>query len=89
MASFGPRGVGKLTNKPTNLKKTIRELTFYYRNYKKLFIVAVILSLIGGVAATSAILLNGFIYSKYIIPSAVITESHLPNPPIPLPVTLD
>jgi hypothetical protein len=64
-------------------------MSFYYRNYKKLFIVAIILSLIGGVAATSAILLNGFIYSKFIIPSAIITNSNLPNPPIPMPVTIN
>jgi hypothetical protein len=77
MPPMGPRSVGKLTSKPTNIKQTIRELAFYYRNYKKMFIVAVILSLIGGIAATSAILLNGFIYSKYIIPSTIIADSHI------------
>ncbi|MDR1234950.1 MAG: ABC transporter ATP-binding protein/permease [Mycoplasmataceae bacterium] len=80
---MGPRSVTKLSNKPVNVKKTIRELSFYYRNYKKLFVVAVILSLIGGLAATSAILLNGFIYCKYIIPSAFITGSHEAGSPIP------
>jgi hypothetical protein len=83
MPPLGPRAVTKLSNKPTNIKQTIRELAFYYRNYKKMFIVAIILSLIGGLAATSAILLNGFIYSKFIIPSAVITTSHSPLPPLP------
>jgi hypothetical protein len=76
MAGPGPRGVTNLSSKPTvNIKKTIRELAFYYRNYKKMFIVSVILSLIGGIAATSGILLNGFVYAHYIIPSAIITGS--------------
>jgi hypothetical protein len=81
MPPLGPRTVTKLSSKPINIKQTIRELAFYYKNYKKMFIVALILSLIGGLAATSAILLNGFIYSDYIIPSAVITISHSSNPP--------
>jgi ATP-binding cassette subfamily B protein len=83
MPPLGPRAVTKLSSKPTNIKQTIRELAFYYRNYKKMFIVAVILSLIGGIAATSAILLNGYIYSEFIIPSAVITQSHATGSPIP------
>jgi hypothetical protein len=85
MPPLGPRNMTKLTHKPANVKQTIGELTFYYRNYKKMFIVAVILSLVAGIAATSAILLNGYIYSEFIIPSAVITESHQPSPHIPVP----
>jgi hypothetical protein len=83
MPPVGPRSIVKLTSKPTNIKETIRELAFYYRNYKKMFIVAVILSLIAGITATSAILLNGYIYSEFIIPSTVISGSHNPSSGIP------
>ncbi|MDR3257867.1 MAG: ABC transporter ATP-binding protein/permease, partial [Mycoplasmataceae bacterium] len=83
MPPMGPRGVGKLGGKPKNFKKTLRELAFYYRNYKKLFIVAIILAFIGAVAAVAGIIVNGYIYAHYIIPSVVITGSHDPLYPLP------
>jgi ABC-type multidrug transport system fused ATPase/permease subunit len=59
-------------SKPKNIKQTIRDIVFYYRDYKKMFIVSIILALIGGIAATGAILINGFLYSRYIIPSMTL-----------------
>jgi ABC-type multidrug transport system fused ATPase/permease subunit len=64
-------GVGEI-GKPKNTKLTIKELAFYYRNYKKMFIVAIVLALIGGIASVFGILFNGIIYSQYIIPSMFI-----------------
>jgi ABC-type multidrug transport system fused ATPase/permease subunit len=72
MPPMGPKTVGKLGGKPKNFKKTLRELAFYYRNYKKLFIVAIILAFVGAVAAVAGIILNGYIYAHYIIPSSAI-----------------
>jgi ABC-type multidrug transport system fused ATPase/permease subunit len=72
MPPLGPKGVGKLGGKPKNFKKTLRELAFYYRNYKKLFIVAIILAFVGAVAAVAGIIVNGYIYAHYIIPSVII-----------------
>lgn len=59
----------KQIGKPKNTKLTIKELAYYYRNYKKIFIVAIVLALIGGVASVAGILFNGIVYSEYIIPS--------------------
>jgi hypothetical protein len=76
MPPFGPQRNIKHGKKPSlKLKKTIRELAFYYRNYKTMFIVAIILSLIAGICTTAAILLNGYLYSLYIIPSMLVEIS--------------
>jgi hypothetical protein len=83
---IGQNSIKSLSSKSINIKKTIRELSLYYHNYKKLFFVAIFLSLIGGVAATSAILLNGYVYSKFIIPSAIIYASQTTSSPIPYSV---
>jgi ABC-type multidrug transport system fused ATPase/permease subunit len=72
MPPLGPRSVGKIGGKPKNFKKTLRELAFYYRNYKKLFIVAIVLAFIGACAAVAGIIINGYVYSQFIIPSAII-----------------
>jgi ABC-type multidrug transport system fused ATPase/permease subunit len=71
------KNMGK-SGKPKNVKQTIKDLIFYYRDYKKMFIVAIILALIGGIAATAAILVNGFIYSRFIIPSMLIQNPKFP-----------
>lgn len=77
MPPFGSRFSGGAKTK-FNLKATIKQLAHYYRNYKKLFIVAVFLSLIAGICSTAAVILNGYIYCWYIIPSIIPTmlEGH-------------
>jgi ABC-type multidrug transport system fused ATPase/permease subunit len=67
-----PGQVAKM-GKPKNTKLTIKELSFYYRNYKKMFIASIVLALIGGIASVFGILFNGIVYSEYIIPSMFIT----------------
>jgi ABC-type multidrug transport system fused ATPase/permease subunit len=64
--------------KPKNFKSTVKELAFYYRNYKTIFIVSIVLALIGGIASVLGILFNGIIYSQYIIPSMFIKSPLLP-----------
>jgi hypothetical protein len=55
-------------NKPKNFKETIKKLLIYYKNYKKMFFVALIIALIGGVASTLSIIFSGILYAQYIIP---------------------
>jgi hypothetical protein len=81
------KNMGK-SGKPKNIKQTIKDLIFYYHDYKKMFIVAIVLALIGGIAATAAILINGFIYSRFIIPSMLITQSNPYPIPIPAPIPI-
>jgi hypothetical protein len=73
--AFANRGVNKLAA-PNNLKQTVKELAFYYRNFKSMFIVAIVLSLIAGTASTVGIIMNGFIYAQYIIPSVAIAGNY-------------
>jgi ATP-binding cassette subfamily B protein len=75
MPPMGSKASKMGASKPKNIKQTIRDIVFYYRDYKKMFIVSIVLALIGGIAATAAILINGFLYSRYIIPSVALINS--------------
>lgn len=69
--SMGPRKFGT-GGKATNIKQTIKQLAYYFRNYKSLFIFALVLSFIAGACVTIALVFNGIIYSKYIIPWGMV-----------------
>ncbi|GHU47439.1 hypothetical protein FACS1894218_1830 [Bacilli bacterium] len=78
--SYKPKGSGGFA-KSYGFKTTVKKLAHYYSDYKKMFIVAIILALIGGAASTAGIIMNGFLYSRYIIPfNSVLISSGVVDP---------
>jgi ABC-type multidrug transport system fused ATPase/permease subunit len=63
------RGPIKGTAKLKNPKETIKKLVQYYKSYKLMFIVAVVIALIGGAATVAGVLLSGFLYDIFLIPN--------------------
>jgi len=59
----GPSG----SQKPKNLKQTVKRLVQYYHDYKSKFIITVILGFTAALLSSGAIFIVGLIYDMYIV----------------------